>query len=80
MKLPGNAVIARAKVANYLLKWQPENGDKYRISGAHWSERAAVAGDKCMDNGVGEQSDEVHHALPGEGRLIWHTNFMARWH
>lgn len=25
MKLPSNAVIARAKVANYLLKWQPEN-------------------------------------------------------
>ena len=25
MKLPPNAVIARAKVANYLLQWRPEN-------------------------------------------------------
>lgn len=42
MKLAADAVIARAKAANYLLKWQPENdksqflalaGYRYRISG-----------------------------------------------
>jgi len=41
MKLPGDAVIARTKVANYLLKWQPENDKSQFLALAGYTARHA---------------------------------------
>ena len=41
MKLPADAAIAKAKVANYLLQWRPENGkSRFLAQAGYTSEHA----------------------------------------